>query len=84
MAQQGRKGRFHITPGLNFEHLQLNRTDPGTEVEGERSSVKVPHPFFTDLQVRQAFALAVDRAPSPSNSTGSGQPTSNFHSPEPF
>src|SRR5713101_7011544 len=35
--------------------------DPQTEVDGERSSIKVPHPFFTDLRVRQAFALAVDR-----------------------
>src|SRR5262249_3701773 len=61
LAQQGRKGRFHITPGSGLTFIALNRTDPWTEVDGERSSVKVPHPLFTDLRVRQAFALAVDR-----------------------
>ena len=61
MEQQGRKGLFRYTTGASIEYIQLNRSDPWTEVEGERSSVKVPHPFFTDLRVRQAFALAVDR-----------------------
>src|SRR6266705_2736832 len=61
MAQQGRKGAFRITLSTRLEHIQLNRTDPWTEVDGERSSIKVPHPFFADLRVRQAFAAAVDR-----------------------
>jgi peptide/nickel transport system substrate-binding protein len=86
LAQQGRKGRFHITPGTLVEHIQLNRTDPWTEVEGERSSLKVPHPFFTDLRVRQAFALAVDRRTIAEQLYGAaGQPTSNFlNSPQQF
>ena len=86
MAQQGRKGRFHTAPGSQLEHIQLNRTDPGTEVESERSSVKVPHPFFTDLQVRQAFALAVDRRTIVEQLYGAaGQLTSNFlNGPTPF
>jgi len=79
MAQQGRKGRFHIVPSTWVEQIQLNRTDPWTEVEGERSSVKVPHPFFTDLRVRQAFALAIDRGTIAEQLYGAaGQPTSNF------
>jgi peptide/nickel transport system substrate-binding protein len=61
MAQQGRKGTFRIAPSTKLYSIQLNRTDPRTEVDGERSSLKVPHPFFTDLRVRQAFAAAVDR-----------------------
>ena len=61
LEQHGRKGAFLFTPSSRLWHIQLNRTDPWTEVEGERSSVKVPHPFFTDLRVRQAFAAAVDR-----------------------
>jgi peptide/nickel transport system substrate-binding protein len=61
MAQQGRKGAFHITSSTRVEYIALNRTDPRTEIDGERSSIKVPHPFFTDLRVRRAFALAVDR-----------------------
>jgi peptide/nickel transport system substrate-binding protein len=58
--------------------MQLNRTDPWTDVEGERSSLKVPHPFFTDLRVRQAVALAVDRGTIAEQLYGAaGQPTSN-------
>jgi peptide/nickel transport system substrate-binding protein len=47
--------------GGTIEHILLNFCDPNTEVDGERSSIKVPHPFFSDLKVRQAFALAIDR-----------------------
>jgi peptide/nickel transport system substrate-binding protein len=78
LAQQGRTGAFLITPSASFTCIQLNRTDPGTEVDGERSSVKVPHPFFTDLRVRQAFALAVDRRTIVEQLYGAaGQVTSN-------
>ncbi len=79
LEQQGRKGMFRYTTGAQVDHIQLNRTDPGTEVDGERSSVKVPHPFFTDHQVRQAFALAVDRRTIAEQLYGAaGQPTSNY------
>ena len=54
-------GRALITPWSTTEHLQYNYTDPWTEVDGERSSVKTKHPFFSDLKVRQAFSLAVNR-----------------------
>jgi peptide/nickel transport system substrate-binding protein len=47
--------------GGTIEHILLNLTDPNKEVDGERSSLKAPHPFFADLKVRQAFALAIDR-----------------------
>ena len=36
-------------------------TDPNKTVDGERSSLKAPHRFLTDLKVRQALALALDR-----------------------
>jgi peptide/nickel transport system substrate-binding protein len=29
--------------------------------DGERSSLEIPHPFFSDLQVRQALTYAIDR-----------------------
>lgn len=47
--------------GGTIEHILFNFTDPNTEVDGERSSLKVPHPFFSDRRIRQAFALAIDR-----------------------
>ena len=59
--ETGGKGRVAITPGGNCEHLQLNTTDPWTEVDGERSSVKTVHPVFSDRAVREAFKLLVDR-----------------------
>jgi peptide/nickel transport system substrate-binding protein len=60
MEQEG-LGVIVKSRGGTIEHILLNFTDPNTEVDGERSSVKVPHPFFSDLKVRQAFALAIDR-----------------------
>src|SRR6187200_969901 len=60
--EAGGKGKVNITPGGNIEHIQLNNTDPWTEVDGERSSVKTKHLFFTDTNVRQAMALLIDRA----------------------
>jgi len=42
-------------------HIQLNQTDPWTEVEGERASVTTVHPFLTDPAVQSALALLVDR-----------------------
>ena len=59
--EQGGKGRVDIVAGGNIEHIQLNNTDPWTEVDGERSSSKTKHPFLTDPAVRQALNLLVDR-----------------------
>jgi peptide/nickel transport system substrate-binding protein len=56
------KGVLLLNPGARTERVLLNRTDPNKETpDGERSSVLNPHPFFSDLKVRQAFAYAVDR-----------------------
>jgi peptide/nickel transport system substrate-binding protein len=56
------KGHAEVLPGGNTESILLNRTDPWTEVDGERSSIKTRHPFLTDPAVRQALNLLVDRA----------------------
>jgi peptide/nickel transport system substrate-binding protein len=55
------KGRIIITPGGSIEHVQLNSTDPWTEVDGERSSITTTHPTLSDPAVRDALALLVDR-----------------------
>jgi peptide/nickel transport system substrate-binding protein len=60
--EQGGRGKVDIVNGGNMEHIQLNNTDPWTEVDGERSSPKTKHPFLTDPAVRQALAVLVDRA----------------------
>jgi peptide/nickel transport system substrate-binding protein len=56
------KGRVEIDRGGNMEHIQINGTDPWTEVDGERSSAKTRHPLLSDPAVRQALTLLVDRA----------------------
>jgi peptide/nickel transport system substrate-binding protein len=60
--ESGGRGRLVITPGTGPEHIQLNRTDPWTEMDGERSSVKTVHPTLGDAAVRGALNLLVDRA----------------------
>lgn len=59
--ETGGKGRVVITPSGNVEMILLNNTDPWTEVDGERSSLKTKHPFLTEKPVRQALALLVDK-----------------------
>ena len=55
------KGKVLIVETGNVEFLMLNSTDPATEVDGERSSVKTRHPLFADPAVRQAINLFIDR-----------------------
>ena len=59
--EKGGKGRVSITPSGGIEHMQLNTTDPWTEVDGERSSLKTKHPTLSDPAVRQALALLIDK-----------------------
>ena len=59
--EKGGKGVAVITAGGNIEHIQLNSTDPWTEVDGERSSMKSKHPTLTDKAVRRALGLLIDR-----------------------
>src|SRR5882724_1250650 len=60
--ERGGKGRIEIAWGGAIEHIVCNFTDPWREVDGERSSLKAPHPFLTDPSVRTALSLLVDRA----------------------
>jgi peptide/nickel transport system substrate-binding protein len=73
------RGRVEIVPGGNIEHIQLNSTDPWTEVDGERSSAETRHPLFSDPAVRQALKLLVDRASVEKHIYGrTGIATGNF------
>jgi len=58
----GGKGRVSVGYGGRILHIALNQSDPWTEVDGERASVKTTHPFLTDPAVHGALALLVDRA----------------------
>ena len=59
--ETGGKGRVVVVPSGDIEFIQLSVTDPFTEVEGERSSIKSKHFAFSDPAVRQAMSLVVDR-----------------------
>ena len=77
--EQGGKGRVNIFPSGNPEHMQCNFTDPWTEVDGERSSLKTTHPTLSDPAVRQALNLLVDRAAVQEQIYGrQGQTSANF------
>ncbi len=72
-------GRVEIFEGGNIEHIQLNTTDPSTEIDGERSSIKTKHPLFSDPAVGKALALLVDRAAVKDHIYGrTGAATGNF------
>jgi peptide/nickel transport system substrate-binding protein len=77
--EQGGKGKVDIAVAGNIEHIQLNQTDPWKEIDGERSSLKAPHPFLTDPAVRAALNLLVDRGSVQEQIYGrQGQSTANF------
>ena len=77
--EQGGKGHVNIFAGGNPEHIQCNFTDPWTEVEGERASLKTAHPTLSDPAVRRALNLLVDRASVQEQIYGrQGQTSANF------
>ncbi|HSI00799.1 MAG TPA: peptide ABC transporter substrate-binding protein, partial [Reyranella sp.] len=80
------KGRVSISPGGNIEHIQVNQTDPWTEVDGERSRVGTKHPTLSDPAVRQALSMLVDKDSVEKHIYGrTGNATANFvNNPEKF
>ena len=84
--EKGGKGKVVISPGGNIEHIQLNTTDPWTEVDGERSSLKTKHPTLSDPAVRQALSVLVDKDSVEKFIYGrTGNATANFvNNPEKF
>ena len=78
-VEQGSKGRIVIVPGAGVSHIQCNQTDPWREVDGERSSVRTTHPSLSDLTVRRALNLLVDRGTIQDHLVGrSGRIADNF------
>ena len=74
------RGKVESTLGGSMERILINQTNPNKATkEGERSSLKFPHPFLTDTKVRQALFLAVDRDTIAQQLYGvAGQATANF------
>ncbi|MEQ9136399.1 MAG: peptide ABC transporter substrate-binding protein [Thalassobaculum sp.] len=84
--EEGGKGKVHITLGGSIEHIQLNNTDPWTEVDGARSDISTKHPSLTDMAVRKALNVLVDRQAVEDHIYGrTGKATANFlNNPERF
>ncbi|CAM5773120.1 peptide ABC transporter substrate-binding protein [Bosea minatitlanensis] len=59
--ETGGRGKISAVPSGDIEFIILNTTDPWTEVDGERSSIKTKHPTLSDPAVRQAINLLIDR-----------------------
>src|SRR5215217_5132810 len=84
--EKGGKGKTVYAVGGDTEFIALNFTDPNTEVDGERSSIKTKHPLFSDPAVRKALSMLVDRESVKKAIYGrAGRTTANFlNGPEKF
>lgn len=69
-----------ITPsfGGRVERLLFNLSDPYTEVNGEYSSKDSSNPLLSDIRVREAIALSIDRQSIANLYGPTGQTTSNI------
>ena len=76
----GGKGKFVNGFGTLVERIEINLTDPSADLpEGERSTVKHPHPILSDMNVRKALSMAIDRQAVVDVGYGSsGRPTCNI------
>lgn len=68
-----------LTFGFGVEKIQINFADPRKDVDGEKASVKAPHPFLTDPKVREALSYLIDRDAVAKNLYGpAARPTCNI------
>jgi len=61
MAGAG-KGTVVSSFGTLVERIMVNQTDPNPALGDERATKAHPHPFLTDINVRKALSMAIDRA----------------------
>ena len=60
--EEGGKGKAITGFGPLVERLEMNMTDPSPDLpEGERSTVMHPHPILSDIRVREALSISIDR-----------------------
>jgi peptide/nickel transport system substrate-binding protein len=61
MESDDAPGVLDVRPGTSVERININFSDPDTEVDGEKSHFGTPHPILTDDAVRMAMRLGIDR-----------------------
>lgn len=59
---EGGKGKPISGFGALVERIEMNLTDPSPALDAEtRSTRKAPHPILSDMRVRKALSMAIDR-----------------------
>ncbi len=58
---KGGKGKTVSAFGTLVERIEMNLTDPAAKHGDLRATTKFPHPFLTDIRVRKALSMAIDR-----------------------
>lgn len=59
---EGGKGKPIAAFGSLVERIEMNLTDPSPELDADtRSTRKAPHPSLSDVNVRKALSMAIDR-----------------------
>ena len=56
------KGTAIVGFGPLVERIEMNLTDPSPSLDADtRATVAAPHPFLSDINVRKALSMAIDR-----------------------
>jgi peptide/nickel transport system substrate-binding protein len=72
------KGQLVSAFGTLVERIMVNLTDPDPALGDERATAAHPHPILSDLAVRKALSMAIDRALLTEIGYGdAGRPTCN-------
>ncbi|MGC4105109.1 MAG: ABC transporter substrate-binding protein [Thermomicrobiales bacterium] len=61
MIANATTGKILESGGTTVEAIYVNFSDPNKEVDGQRSEGNTPNPVLTDLAVRQAIQVAIQR-----------------------
>ncbi|WP_321362776.1 peptide ABC transporter substrate-binding protein [uncultured Celeribacter sp.] len=72
------QGQLVSAYGTLVERIMVNLTDPNPALGDERATAAHPHPFLSDIAVRKALSMAIDRALLTEIGYGNaGRPTCN-------
>ncbi|MGB7241082.1 MAG: peptide ABC transporter substrate-binding protein [Sulfitobacter sp.] len=55
-------GKNVVAFGTSVERIHVNLTDVNPDLGDERGTAAHPHPFLTDINVRKALSMSIDRA----------------------
>lgn len=84
-AESAGKSLFLATPSSFVERIMINFTDPNQQTpDGERSSIQFPHPFLSDVSVRRAMAMAINREVIAGWYGRGGKPATNILAEPPY